>query len=204
MAATLANCQSGGCFTPINRSFWMVAWPADAPAWQFLEMTLPKVPSGAAIRFIVRRTVPDLEYPKGKRSRIVEFEGRHRGQYKNTSSHVYKELAGEPPINAVFREQYGITYDQLVAPNGSLTKKISNSFFLCFSPLYGALNMDFNIQQIIREQISNEQDVLTQFLQANGAQSILRMMDEGVGAWDLFRKNVNHGCIIVSQSLGTW
>ena len=193
MANILTIFQSAGRFT--THSLTLVVWPAGAPLWRFLEEALPEVPNGAVIRFLALRTAPsnDLEQYEGIAAFVTQRPDRGRASSKD---HIL--------IRAIFHYVYGVEYHYLITPNNRQSEKLSDTFILCYLPVAEDCNIDPNVYQSVLEQMAIEQDQIIRFLRASGARKVITMekvvstsIAKG-GSWEYYRKNVEHGCIIVS------
>ena len=185
----------------------MIMYPAGTSAWALLDATLPKVPEGTLLRFIIRQPLPER---LAGEDMIVDRLAKENPELLNE----IKARVGIDPIqpddkniNVVFRDMFEIEYSRLVAQNGQQKYPPAGVFFLCFVPQGCELYEPDPAKRIIlRTQTSEEHDLFIDFLEANGATEIYSMQEKGSidvqnnGAWDYFVNNVKSGQIIVGLS----
>ena len=200
----LANNMQGGLFFAEN--FTMLIYPAGASAWLFLDKNLPRVRPGTALRFVLRRPLP--QPPKNIHGRaITRLINKDPKRYEKIAAHIKKTpiQAEDKNVNIVFRDMFEIDFDRLVAQNGPQQHPPTNIFFLCFIPQgCEKYEPDAAKRSDLRMRTSEEHDLFIKFLHANGAEEIYSLQSYGSreidnnGAWDYFCKNVKSGTIIVS------
>ena len=138
------------------------------------------------LRFMVRQPLPPAYADTESIDQSIYWtQNPHQYQQviSNASNAAYDAVTKD--INTIFRETYSIDYARLISDKKPI-------FFLCFFPAgHESYEKDPTRRQALRLKISEEHDLMVNFLHENGAE-VFSIQDVGSdeananGSWDYF------------------
>ena len=144
-----------------------------------MDQTFPELPSSISLRAVFRS--PSVQTLQKARNYETADGRRHRGE----KGKQFTFVTNTPSISSVMHNVYNIDYQRLIRQQNEDKTRLSNRFFLIFP-----------------KDRKDEQDLVTQFLDANGAAEIYAYNEhKSDGSWEYYRNNVQEGVIIVSYHL---
>ncbi|KAL9585048.1 MAG: hypothetical protein Q9212_001763 [Teloschistes hypoglaucus] len=155
----LAQHASGGLFFAEN--FSMLIYPANCAVWKFLDSGFPTPPPETRLRFAMFAPWPRLR------------QDIKRSPSRSENLPCPPSVQGTS-INAVFRHQFGMDFDRLVAQSGDDNgnkARLTNAFFTMFPSA-----------------AQGEFDLVVQWIRVNRSSAII-FRPEDPGAWDHFQKS---------------
>ncbi|KAL8776113.1 MAG: hypothetical protein Q9194_003360 [Teloschistes cf. exilis] len=157
----LAQYASGGLF--FAERFSILIYPANCAVWKFLDSGFPTAPPESRLRFAMFAPWPQL------------LQDIKRSPSRSENLHCPPSVQGTS-INAVFRHQFGMDFDRLVAQsgddNGNKTR-LTNAFFTMFPPA-----------------AQEEFELVVRWIRSNRSSAIIFRWEDP-GAWDHFQKSPN-------------
>ena len=172
LAETLRLNVSGALYH--GSGFTMLVYPPNSEDWAFLNRQLPEAPA-VGLRCFIRNPTQTLAAAYNKDG----VEGLNGLQEKRRKQISF--IASEPTINAVMRNVYHVDYQRLIRHDNQRKDSQNLKFFLIFP-----------------KERKAEQDLILQFIDANGAAEVYAYDEErNDGVWEYFSRSVKEGVIIV-------